>query len=758
MMMFVTSRFRCLLITLAVALLMSSFAFATKKFEPQFYPRLEVQKAHDAISVDGDLNDPGWQRASKVESFVERYPGDNTEPEVETRAFLTYDENNLYVAFLCQDDPATIRATMCQRDRFGGDDVVRVLIDTYGDATRAYELFVNPYGVQKDILWSSVGGEDIGYDLIWTSAAEITDSGYQVEIAVPFSSMRFPNKDVQAWKVDFQRDRPREVYRQYSWAAYDRNEQCWACQWGTVEGISNVRPGQGLEILPTVVSYQSGRLMSDGQGDANFESSDPRGEFSLGGKYSVNSDVTVEATYNPDFSQIEADAAQIDVNTTIALYYPERRPFFQEGSDIFRTLFNSFYTRTVNDPQFAGKLTARTGGTSIGFLSAYDENSPYIIPLGESSLPVNTGQSTVNVLRGLQSIGDDNTLGFMVGDRRFDGGGSGTVLALDGDIRISKNYSIDGQYIYTHTTEPNNDTWKPELGDATFADGKHTIVLDGESFSGFAFITRFLRNSRHWDFNIDYNQVDPTYRTQVGYDPLNDYRNFSVYTNYTIYPKNSVLQRLTPGFYTAARWALDGTNRWQQVNLGLDGQLSLAQTYFSLGYEQREERYLDRRYENLWTANFGFGSQLFKQLGYDISILRSHNIARFAQTTGNETSVAAYLTIKPADRIVIEPNLRYAKSTDAATGDELYSGYIARTRVRYQFNRELSLRLVVQYNDFGETWDVDPLIAYQISPFSVLYLGSTYDYANVQLAENAPYQWKMTSRQFFIKLQYLFQT
>jgi hypothetical protein len=120
--------------------------------------------------------------------------------------------------------------------------------------------------------------------------------------------------------------------------------------------------------------------------------------------------------------------------------------------------------------------------------------------------------------------------------------------------------------------------------------------------------------------------------------------------------------------------------------------------------------------------------------------------------------VSAYLTIKPADRIVIEPNVRYARSTDAATGDELYSGYIARTRVRFQFNRELSLRLVVQYNDFGETWDVDPLITYQISPFSVLYLGSTYNYANVQLAEDAPYQWKMTSRQFFIKLQYLFQT
>ena len=178
---------------------------------------------------------------------------------------ITYDDKNLYVAFVCTDDPSAVRATMCQRDQFQGDDAVVVLLDTYGDATWAYEFFVNPYGVQKDYLWTNIVGEDPGYDLVWNSAAQITPSGYQVEMSIPFSSIRFPNRDVQTWKMDFWRSHPRESYHQYSWAAYDRNEQCWPCQWGTVNGIRNVRPGKGIEILPSMVAYHGRTIPVENQ-------------------------------------------------------------------------------------------------------------------------------------------------------------------------------------------------------------------------------------------------------------------------------------------------------------------------------------------------------------------------------------------------------------------------------------------------------------------------------------------------------------
>ena len=214
-------------LTVALVLLFALPLGATKDSKPVFRPILETSRAVSSVNIDGTMDESTWKSATRIDNFVERTPGDNTPPEVTTEAYLTYDADNLYVAFVCHDDPSKIRATMCQRDQFYGDDAVVILLDTYGNAAWAYEFFVNPYGIQKDRLWSSVGMEDPGYDLIWKSAAKITDSGYQVEVAIPFASMRFPNKDVQSWRMDFWRSHPRETYKQYSWAANDLNMQCW---------------------------------------------------------------------------------------------------------------------------------------------------------------------------------------------------------------------------------------------------------------------------------------------------------------------------------------------------------------------------------------------------------------------------------------------------------------------------------------------------------------------------------------------------
>jgi len=752
-----------LALIVAGTVLLSLLASASTPFEPVFNPTLEIQKSAGAISIDGSLEDAGWEDAACVTNFVERSPGDNTQPDVKTKALITYDNQHLYVAFICYDDPGSIRATMCQRDRFNGDDAVCLLVDTYRDASWAYEFFVNPYGVQKDRLWTSVGGEgggyeDTGYDLIWESAARITAAGYQVEMAIPFASLRFPNQEAQIWKVDFWRNHPRESYKQYSWSARDRDEQCWPCQWGTVEGIKNVRPGKGIEILPTVLAYQSGSLPDLGGTDVRFKNSNPDGEFSLGGKYSVSSDVTVEASVNPDFSQIEADAAQIDVNTTHALYYPERRPFFQEGSDIFRTLFNSFYSRMINDPQLTAKVTGRMGRTSVGYLGALDENTPYMIPLEEGSLVINSGRSVVNVLRGSRGFGDNSMIGFILSDRRLDGGGSGSIAAVDGRIRLSKNYSIDGQFIASHTEEPDDLSITEGLEDYEFDNGKHTAVFDGESFYGSAFITRFNRDARSWNFFVDYNQVSPTYRTETGYDPWVDYRNLTVWTGYNIYPKSGLFERISPQAHVYRRWNFNHVRKIEENNLGINGNIRVAQTHFGLNFSKNYEYWAGLEFDDLWMFSLDLGSRLSDQVGFDFNLHHGRSIARHEQIKGNETSVYASLILKPVDRLVIEPNLSFSQSHTVDTGREIFYGYISRTRIQYQASRELSFRLVVQYNDFRQAWDIDPLLTYRVSSFSVLYIGSTYDYSNVEKDSGLDSAWKMTSRQFFMKLQYLFQT
>jgi hypothetical protein len=749
----------------AIILLSPAGGLAKGTFQPVYHPTLEIDKAGDLIRIDGDLADPGWVNAGHVDNFVERSPGDMTEPEVETEAFITYDDEYLYVAFKCYDDPSTIRATMCQRDQFYGDDAVTLFIDTYGDAAWAYEFFVNPYGVQKDYLWSRVHGEDPGIDLIWESAGKITDFGYQVEMAIPFESMRFPDTPAQSWRMDFWRNRPRESYTEYSWAAYDRNEQCWPCQWGTVNGINNVRPGKGLEIMPTVVGHQTSWLADLNNPDAPLEEGHVKNELSLGGKYSISSSMTVEGTYNPDFSQIESDAAQIDVNTTIALFYPERRPFFQEGSDIFRTIFNSFYTRTVNDPRFAVKLTGRMNRMNIGFLSALDENTPYIIPLDDRSIMVISGKSYVNVLRISGAFGNDNHLGIILSDRRFEDdfsgdGGSGLIAGIDGDIRLTQNYSIVGQYITSYTKEPTDSVITDGFEDILFDKDRYTAAFDGESFSGDAFIVQLRRRARNLNFTVDYNQVAPAYRTEIGYDPWNDYRNLSLYTNYNYWIDSGILERVTPWANTDGRWYFDNVKRWDHYNIGIEGRLRMAQIYFQALLGTGSELWNGITYEDLYTYEFDMGSQLSDKIGCYVGFDRSRTVARRLDTKGNETEIYAELDLKPVNRLTIEPNVSYSKSTEVNTGEELYSGYITRTRIQLQANRELSFRFVIQYNDFNKKWEFDPLLTYRLSSFSVLYAGSTYDYDRLEITPSSAQSymdWKMTSRQYFMKLQYLFR-
>ncbi len=726
-------------------------------FAPVFKPTLAVNRTTTDIDIDGNLDDAGWTSAVRTDRFVERDPGDMVPPQVRTEVLVTYDDKNLYVGFICHDDPKAIRATMAQRDHWGGDDCVIVMIDTYGDASVAYEFFVNPYGVQRDHLWTPTIGEDASFDLIWNSAAKITATGYQVEIAIPFSGIRFPGRDAQEWKMDFWRNRPRESQYQYSWAAYNRGEQCWPCQWGTVTGISDVQPGKGVELLASVVGNQSGQLNYDGT-RFDFDNADVDGDLSLGGKYAITSGMTVEATYNPDYSQIEADAAQIDVNSTISLFYPERRPFFQEGSDIFRTLFNSFYTRTVNDPDYAVKSTGRVGRATIGFISAKDNTSPYALPFEEFGGMIDAGESYVNVLRGALSFGQNDRAGFMITDRRFEHGGYGTILSADGQLRLSQNYSVVGQFVGSFTGEPDQAMGTEGLEGLTFDGGKHTAILDGESYSGTALITQFRRNGRHLNVRLNFDQVAPTYRTQTGYDPWNDYRNGFAVTSYTFYSDKGLIQRITPSFYAERRWNYDGKIKWSHATAGLDANLRFWQTYAGLQYTVGSENWSGVQYDDLWTAQINLGNQINDALGFNFNYQLGRGVARRLGESSHEIGGGIGMSVKPIDRLTIEPSFSFARATSVTTDEELYEQHITRTRFQLQANRELSVRLVVQYNDGWETWDVDPLLTYQISPFSVFYIGSTYDYGNMTAGLDAPSDWRLTNRQFFMKIQYLFQT
>ncbi len=739
-------------------------------FRPVYNPSLNVPAVTGEIEIDGNLDDSGWRGAARADHFAEHYPGDQTKPPVETVALITYDHDRLYVAFFCYDDPELVRASMCDRDALYADDNVGFFFDTYGEAAWAYELNVNPYGVQADALYSVNGGEDDSYDLVWKSAGQITDSGWQVEIAIPFSSLRFPDREVQTWKADFWRNHPRESHAEYSWAAYDRNEPCWPCQWGTLTGIAHVSPGTGLELLPSVISYQSGFLdhrliidtiAHDTSVSRKFDNEKIKGELSLNGKYVISSNMTAEATYNPDFSQVESDAAQIDVNTAFALDYPERRPFFQEGSDLFRTYIYGFYSRNINDPQFATKFTGRFNRTSVVYLAAYDEHSPVVMPFDEFSVTVpDIGKTYSNIVRFRRVFGEESHVGILATDRRRDGGGAGTLLSMDGGIRLFQNYRFQFQIIGSRTQEPDDSMITFSIDSLMhreqFDYGKHTIGFNGESFWGHGAYAGFERNARHLSFSLGYKDFSPSFRTDMGLETKNDMREFDFFSQYMFYPKNGIFERVAPQLILGRVWNYQKHKRDEWVIAELYAQLK-AQTEVSVAYLRSWERYRQKNFPDITRYTIGLDSDFSEFLGAGCEVVWGHIIARGPAVMGNEVFVESWASIKPMDRLRIEPAFDYDKSRDRATGELLFEGFIARVRTHYQFTRELFMRLVVQYNDFSEQWNIDPLLTYRLNPFSLFYVGSTHEYDNLYSYTDREERWRLSRRQFFVKLQYLFQ-
>ncbi|UCC48363.1 MAG: carbohydrate binding family 9 domain-containing protein [Gemmatimonadota bacterium] len=724
-------------------------------FQPNHLPTLQVARATGPIEIDGELDDAGWIDAVRAMDFAEHFPNEGEKPPVESEVWITYDEEALYLAFVAYDDPGAIRASLRDRDEMWNDDYFGILLDTYADASWAYFLFANPLGVQGDSRWSANAGEDASFDIIYYTEAKISNEGYQVEMAIPFKSLRFPNRDVQTWRVNFWRTWPRDSRAQHTWAGIDRDDPCFLCQFGTLTGIEGVKPGGALELMPAVVASQAGQLRSDEDPGSGIENEDPDGELSLFVRYPFSSGLTTEAAFNPDFSQVESDVAQIDVNRTFALFFPERRPFFQEGGDLFRSPFNVLYTRQFNDPIATGKLIGRMGRTTLAYLAAVDEHSPILLPFQERSFVGQGGRSISNVARFQQTFLRDSYVGAIVTDRRFDGGnGSGTTAGIDGRFRILDNYSIEYQALASYTDEPDDPNLTEDVNSLTFDGGKHTAAFDGESYWGHAVFLGFERNARTWFFDIDYWASSPTFRADLGFQFQNDFHRATMLQGLILYPDSRFVDQVIPVFVAQRIWNFDGLRKED----ALVGNLEIAwkgDTRTVFEYVRWRERFagidFDNGYNLFVYLRSGF-SEMFRP-GFYVS--HGRRIARFQDppTMGKGTDAEVWLEFKPLTRWVIEPSLNYSQLDDLVTGDHYFSGYIFRTRTTLQFTREFFLRLVVQYNNFSEELSIEPLLTYRLNPFTLFYIGSTQGYQDF----DDPHGLTATRRQYFAKFQYLFR-
>ncbi|MGH7573187.1 MAG: DUF5916 domain-containing protein, partial [Gemmatimonadota bacterium] len=568
-------------------------------FQPLLHPTLEIHRAAGPITLDGELGDPGWVGAERTDDFSETFPTERGEPPVGSEVWVTYDDVNLYVAFIAHDDPSTIRATLTDRDDMWGDDYFGILLDTYGNAQWAYFLFANPLGVQGDSRFSTAIGEDDGFDLVYETEGRITGNGYQVEMAIPFESLRFPDRPEQAWKVTFWRTRPRGSRATYSWAAMSREESCFLCQYGTLTGIRGVEPGGALEILPYAVASQAAEIRdvddpTSGIGDGNAEA-----DAGIGIRYAHISGLTVEGALNPDFSQVESDVAQVDVNETFALFFPERRPFFQEGSELFQTWIEAVYTRQINDPDVAAKLLGRFGDTTLAYLGGYDETSPILLPFEERSFVGQTARSVSNILRYRRSIGGGSHVGALLTDRRLEASdGAGTTYGADMLWKLDSRWQIEAQLLGSHTVEPDDPSLTTELEGLLFDRGDHTAVFDGETFSGHAAYASLERAAERWSLNFDYWTSSPTFRADNGFETRNDFHNLILFNEWNWYPEASWIDRWGFDVDFEGTWNYDGVLKQELYTPTVEFQLA-GQNFVEVGYEWSPERFSGIEFDDL---------------------------------------------------------------------------------------------------------------------------------------------------------------
>lgn len=715
----------------------------------------QVSTASSKIKIDGLLNEEAWQTAAVIPLIYEWTPGDNIEPPVKTDCLVTYDHNNLYVAFRCYDpEPRKIRAHLMDRDdtdRLILDDHVSFMVDSFNDERRGFQFRVNPLGVQADANFSELEGyEDFSWDAIWNAAGRIEDWGYAVEVAIPFNQLRFrASEAIQTWGFSAERSWPRGVRHRITSHKRSRSVSCILCQFNKLVGFAGISPGRNIEINPTLTAVRTDAMDMDTFPEGSLEKLNQKVDPGVTFKWGVTPNLILNATANPDFSQVEADVAQLEINRRFALYYPEKRPFFLEGADFFLTPINAVFTRTVADPAWGVKMTGKMGRTALGFFSAQDEINNLLLPGSQGSMSLSLDDRVYGgVFRLRQDIGKGSTIGLLYTGRA----GSeyhNHVFGADSFFRFNQTTFLTVQFLHSETNYPD-------------------VVSDwyGQPFANFggnAINIGLVHQSRYWIIQAVMEDLGRNFRADYGYVPRVDTRSAGAVVMRQIWgsPKT---------WFNVIRIGAMGQVFYDHDGNALDKGLTLRtmyqgplQTSVELSGNFGQTLYVDQRLDYaLFDGEFG--------------------IKPFS---GSEFTVEAaagrwidFDNVRPADMVSLEPgfSLNLTRHLNVSTsynyeklkaeGQRIYTANLLQGKIIYNFNVRAFLRAIIQYRNIDRNpaaygFPVEPLtrglftqflFSYKLNPRTVLFLGYTDNslgLENISLTR--------TTRTFFLKVGYAWQ-
>ena len=560
-----SARLRLKIFFLLAGLLVPA-APAGAAYAAQDRTEVEVRRRTGEIEVDGRLDEAAWADAEPIPLAWEVAPGDNEPAPVSTECRLAYDDDALYLGCLARDPaPGEIRAYYATRDATAGHDRIFLVLDPFRDARRGFEFGVSALGVQEDRVWDeSTAAFDPSWDAVWRSAGRITGEGYEVEAAIPFRSLRFPSTaGERAWGFYLKREWPRTEVVETRSTPWERDRGCVLCQAGRLRGLRGGAPGVDLQLAPTLTTARVDRRAEAGAGLVPGPIELAPG---LDVRWNATTDLTLNATLNPDFSQVEADAPQLDANRRFALRFPEKRPFFLEGADLFTTPVEAVFTRTVADPSAGAKVTGKLGGSAFGAMLVRDEVTGILLPGSQgSSTAVLETPSTTAVLRYRHDVGDSGTLGALYTARLGQGYGN-HVLGGDAYLRPLPGLpalSLRAQLLRSVTTDP------PALrgggeeagGDGTPSGGaNHGPAPDPspDSPTGDAGLLRLRYADRDWAFGATVVAFGPAFRADAGFVPQVGFRNVDGWAARTFWggdgaPFTSL--RVEGGAWSASAWS-----------------------------------------------------------------------------------------------------------------------------------------------------------------------------------------------------------
>jgi len=448
------------------------------------------------IQLDGKLDEAVWKQAKVIELSFEIYPAINTPADKKTTAYLYEDGKTLFVGIDARDsNPDEIRSFFRDRDNLGFDDNVSIYIDPFNQRRIAYFFGSNALGIQTDGTIDDLNDEISNkWDGIWSSAGTITETGYIIEMAIPFRLMRIPEgSDIKEWAIDFRRFDTRKKFKTYSNTADDRNFDCRVCQYSSYQGFKSIEKGTDLQLIPSITLQQQ-ELRDITVPNSSFDSTD-NSEIGLDARWGVTDNSVLNATFNPDFSQIEADIPQSEANIKFVRRFKEKRSFFLEGDDLFSTPSQLIYTRTMVDPNWGLKFTGENENSSWGVLAVNDEETTFLDIDNQGSNFITLDQESNNLAaRYNRDITDNLRVGTLVTNRTADNY-SNQVVSLDTRWAITS-----GQRIFAQIMRSDSDY----------------SALGGGDFDDTAYKLLYEYTSEEWEGKIEFEDFGEDFRADLG--------------------------------------------------------------------------------------------------------------------------------------------------------------------------------------------------------------------------------------------------